>query len=153
MYGTEQGFAAYAQERGYDVPEGNVAAALRRATTYIDGTYGARFLGVPTAGLSQLQAWPRTGVPGIDAAQVPERVTFAAYEAALVELRAPGSLSVTVTPGKRIVEVKAGSAGVRYSDKGDAVEGATPVLTVVEGLLAPFLRPLVDVPVMLRSIG
>lgn len=141
-YGTEAGFTEYAAAMGYTVPDGAVLPAIVRGSVYVDGVYGDRFTGRPTDP-NQDRAWPRTGaaVFGSTLASdiVPKRVEHAAYEAALAELRAPGSLSIVVTPNKRIVEVKAGSAGVRYSDQGDAVDGAIPVLTVVEGLLAPLL--------------
>ncbi|MDF1599718.1 hypothetical protein PZ895_08000 [Mesorhizobium sp. YIM 152430] len=141
-YGTEAGFTEYAAAMGYTVPTGDVLPAIVRGSVYVDGVYGERFTGVQ-ADMMQERAWPRIGATAfgtsIAPSITPKRVEHAAYEAALAELRAPGSLSIVVTPSKRIVEVKAGSAGVRYSDQGDAIDGAIPVLTVVEGLLAPLL--------------
>lgn len=140
-YGTDIGFADYAAAAGYDIPSGNVAAARQRGSTYIDGTYGARFLGSPTGGLDQERAWPRTGVPGIAVDQIPQRVINASYEAALIELGEPGALSVTGSAAERIKRLKAGSAEIEYAD-GSASFSAdlSPIATVIEGLLAPLLR-------------
>lgn len=154
MYGTEAGFTAYTQERGYTVPAGDVGAALHRATTYIDGTYGARFLGIPTDGLVQLEEWPRTGVPGVPSDKTPVRVEYAAYEAALAELVSPGSLSVTVTSSARVVREKVGDLEVQYANPGsDAVLDAMPRLTAVEGLLSPFLMREAPAGVKIWALG
>lgn len=153
MYGTEAGFTAYATARGYTVPAGNIGAALLRATTYIDGVYGVRFLGIQTDGLVQLDEWPRTGVSGVPTDEVPARVENATYEAALAELRTPGSLSVTVDPARRVKRQKVDTIEREFFEPGSDVAGsATPILTIIEGLLSPFL--IVETSgLILRSIG
>jgi hypothetical protein len=153
MYGTEAGFTAYAQERGYIVPAGDVGAALHRATTYIDGTYGARFLGIPTDGLVQVDAWPRTGVPGVASDAIPAKVEYAAYEAALAELKQTGSLSRTVDPSRLVKRQKVDTIEREFFEPGkDVAAVATPILTIIEGLLSPFL--MVETSnLFLRSIG
>lgn len=142
-YGDDNELRLYAEARGIVLPEGSLGAVRQIGSVYVDGVYGPRFPGQPTGGIEQERAWPRTGATAFGQALsptlIPRRVVEASYEAAIAEHLAPGSLSIVVTPNKRIVEVKAGSAGVRYSDQGDAIEGAVPVLTVVEGLLAPLL--------------
>src|ERR1700754_2341040 len=105
-YGTDEGFAAWALANGHTVPAALTPAVARlRGSNYIDATYGQRFSGVPTGGVEQERAWPRTGAsaygnPIADTA-VPGAVVNASYEAALLELKSPGSLSVIVTPGRR----------------------------------------------------
>ncbi|PWJ80638.1 hypothetical protein C7441_112180 [Pseudaminobacter salicylatoxidans] len=139
-YGTDDGFQAYADTNGYDVPSGNVTAARNRGSIYIDGTYGDRFMGLPTGGLDQERTWPRIGVPGIADNVVPQRVINASYEAALLELREPGSLSVVTSGSARVVREKVGDLEVQYANPGgDALADATPIVTVIEGLLAPLL--------------
>ncbi len=142
-YGTDEGFRAYADANGYDVPSGNVTAARNRGSIYIDGTYGDRFMGFPTGGLDQERAWPRTSVPGIADNVVPHRVINASYEAALIEMREPGGLSVVTSGSARVIREKVGDLEVQYANpSGDALADATPVVTVIEGLLAPLLAKL-----------
>ncbi|MER8422032.1 DnaT-like ssDNA-binding protein [Mesorhizobium sp. M1329] len=65
-----------------------------------------RFPGVPTGGLAQVQAWPRTGatVYGTTLASdlIPQRVIDASYEAAYLELVKPGSLPISFDPSKKV---------------------------------------------------
>ncbi|WP_428029805.1 DnaT-like ssDNA-binding protein [Ancylobacter sp.] len=150
-YGTLAGWRAYATARGNGAPtsatDANGDAALLRASAYIDGLYGIRFAGRPTGGATQALAWPRTGAvdyygQSIPPDSIPDRVVSAAYEAALLELASPGSLTVTLTPDQRKVLTKVdkiewevitrGKAGVGFAD-------ATPTSTLIEGLLWPLL--------------
>lgn len=142
-YGSDDAFAAYATAAGYDVPEGNIPAARQRGSAYIDGSYGARFMGVATGGLEQEREWPRTGVPGLADDVIPKRVENASYEAALIELREPGSLSAIIS-GTSVVkrEKVEGAVEVEYavSDKTDIATAALPIVTIIEGMLAPLLK-------------
>lgn len=146
-YGTEAGFTEYAAAMGYTVPAGDVLPAIVRGSVYVDGVYGERFTGVQ-ADMMNDRAWPRIGatIYGSTLASdvIPNRVIHAAYEAALAELRAPGSLSIIVSGSARVVREKVGDLEVQYANPGsDAVLDAQPVLTVIEGLLAPLLsRPM-----------
>ncbi len=144
-YGTDEGFEDYCDANGYAVPNGSVPAARARGSAFVDGAYGDRFTGVPTDGVDQDRAWPRTGATAFGQAilstLVPKRVEHAAYEAALIEMQTPGSLSAVVTGSARVVREKVGELEVQYANPGaDAVADATPVVTAIEGLLAPLLR-------------
>ena len=151
MYGTLAGWRSYATSRGNGAPaladDAAADAALLRASAYIDGLYGRRFSGRPTGGASQEREWPRTGAvdyygQSLDAGTIPDRVVSASYEAAILELASPGSLTVTLTPDQRKVLTKVdkieweiiarGKAGVGFAD-------ATPTSTLIEGLLWPLL--------------
>lgn len=147
-YGDDTAFAAWMAANGYALPVGAPTAAVlrQRGSTYIDGLYGPRFGGVPTGGFVQERAWPRTGAcaygSSIDDAVIPEAVVQASFFAAYAEAVSLGSLSATYTPGtaKVLTEVK----GIKWEVVGDASKpGAmVPVISAVEGLLAPFLiRP------------
>lgn len=100
-YGSVSGADAYHLARGHTAWTGSTAtklAALIRASAYIDATYGQRFVGIPVSIFSHAVAWPRSGAV-VHCTAVPEDLTpsaviNAAYEAALIELTAPGSLSV-----------------------------------------------------------
>ncbi|MRX33216.1 DnaT-like ssDNA-binding protein [Aminobacter sp. MDW-2] len=145
-YGTNEGFTAYAAAAGYAVPAGDIAAARQRGSTYIDGTYGARFSGLPTGGIEQERAWPRTGATAYGNALadgiIPLRVVNASYEAALLELQSPGSLSAVVSGSSLVKRERVeGAVEVEYavSDKTDLATAARPVVTVIDGLLAPLL--------------
>ena len=62
-YGDDSGLAAYLAAQGYVLPEGAATLAVlrQRGSDYLDGLYGAQFRGVPTDGVTQERAWPRTG--------------------------------------------------------------------------------------------
>lgn len=147
-YGTDEGFAAWAAAAGHTVPAGTVAAARQRGSTYIDGAYGPRFAGTPTAGVDQEREWPRTGATDrfgtvLASTFIPQRVVHASYEAALQELREPGSLSVVGSTALRVKRERVdGAVEVEYHAPGSGSLAAemTPVITTIEGLLAPLLR-------------
>lgn len=145
-YGSDDGFASWASDNGYTVPSGTVATARQRGSAYVDGLYEPRFPGSPTGGLSQERAWPRTGAEdrhgnAIASNVTPDRVVWASYEAALLELTTPGQLSVLTSEGERLKRLKAGSVELEYSENArlSAVESAAPVSTRIDGLLYPLL--------------
>ncbi len=159
-YGTNEGFTAYATAAGYTVPSGDVAQARQRGSTYIDGAYGGRFVGVPTDGVDQERAWPRTGATAfgnaLSTTLIPVRVINASYEAALLELKSPGSLSTTVDPAKRVKREKVDVIEREFFDPADLPLGGIlgPVTSTIEGLLAPLLMPDTgDINVGIWSVG
>lgn len=148
-YGTDEDFATWADDNGYTVPEGLTAAVLRqRGSAYLDGLYGARFVGTPTDGFSQERAWPRTDAEAygtaISSDTVPVAIEQASYFAAYQESVSPGSLSVVATASAAIKREKIDVIETEYvTGSGDVLKDATPVLSAIEGLVAPFLtRPL-----------
>jgi hypothetical protein len=80
---------------------------------------------------------------------IPDAVVKASYVAALADAKAPGSLSVTYTPGTTKVLTKVDK--IEWDVIGDASEPGSmiPVLSAVEGLLAPFLTPVGGFPAIL----
>ena len=152
-YGDDAGFQAWATENDYTVPAGTVAAARQRGSVYIDGTYYARFPGVPAGGASQERAWPRKSAVdrygnALPDDEVPQRVINASYEAALLELQTPGFFSKTYAAAERkvLTEVK----GIKWTVVGDSKGqmANVPISTTIEGILAPLLVP-ADIPVAL----
>lgn len=154
-YGTDEAFAAWLVENGYALPDSAPSAPVlrQRGATYIDGTYGARFSGHPTGGFAQERAWPRTGACAygqpIGDTVIPSLVVLASYAAAWQEASEPGSLSVSGSEATRLKREKVeGAVEVEYQ----AFEGPfsasslVTVLTDVEGLLAPFLKPAGGIP-------
>lgn len=147
-YGTDEAAQAYWAAAGYTVPDGTVAAARQRGSVYIDGTYGWRFPGQPTGGANQERAWPRTGAVdiygnAIAPDTIPQAVVNASYEAALLELQSPGSLSaVTSTAGRVTMERVEGAVTVQYASPiagSDIVADNTPVSTLIAGILYPII--------------
>lgn len=147
-YGSDDGFATWASDNGYTVPSGTVATARQRGSVYIDGAYDARFPGYPTGGVSQERAWPRTDAEdrygnAIGINDIPDRVVQASYEAALLELTTPGSLTTAIAPGKVRKRVKVeGAVEVEYAVNSvgrDAVMEQQVMSTRIEGLLYPLL--------------
>jgi hypothetical protein len=145
-YGTEAGFTAYAGSVAATIPAGNVPAALSRASAYIDGRYGRRFVGTRTGGYAQERAWPRTGAVtaegfAVPADAVPAAVISATYEAALRELAEPGSLSPDYLASDAVTKLKAGSVELTFATPDASLgSGASqPVFTIIDEMLADLL--------------
>lgn len=156
-YGTETGFEAWLEANGYALPGGVEAAVLmERGSNYIDGHYGARFSGQPTGGFAQARSWPRTGATAFGSSipddVVPDAVIRASYAAAWQEASAPGSLSVTGSAATAVKREKVeGAVEVEYQAQSGPLtaESLSPVLTVVEGLLLPFLGSAAAMPAIM----
>lgn len=126
-----------------DLTEAVREQALRRATTWVDATYGSRFIGVPGYPRVQALAWPRTGATdaggyAVAADSIPVEIVRATAEAALREALSPGSLSPDYVASAAVVREKVGPLEVEYRGSSGA-SAVQPVLTVVDGLLAPLL--------------
>lgn len=137
-YGLDQGFNDWLVANGHLLPESAAEAGVLRlrAATYIDATYGNRFVGVPAGGAGQERAWPRT----VHGGAVPAAVVEACYQAAWFEANNPGGLvkaGAAVSAVKRekvdTIEVEYASAQVPFT------AALTPVISIVDGLLAPYL--------------
>jgi len=153
-YGNNDGFIAYAEAAGYVIPDGTqetaITAARQRGSLVID-RYERFFSGTRTGGFAQERAWPRTGASTYYGeaigAEIPAAIVNASYEAAFLELTNPGSLSPVVTGSATVKREKIGQLEVEYSTSSstniaDLVAMATPVVTTIEGLLWPFLIPI-----------
>ncbi len=148
-YGDDNAFTAWLATNGFSLPPGAPAVAVlrQRGSAYLDGLYGARFPGAPSGGFSQERAWPRTGAVAygqpIPENIIPAAIEQASYFAALREAQQPGSLAATVTPGRQVKREKVEGAVERefFEAGSDAASNATPVLTAVDGLVAPYLAP------------
>lgn len=145
-YGDDTAFAAWLTSNGYTLPVGAPAPGVlrQRGAAYIDGLYGSRFTGVPTGGLAQERAWPRTGATAYKTAipddVIPVRVEQASYFAALQEANEPGSLAVSASAAGTIKRERIDVIDTEYfAGSGDAVADATVRIAAVEGLLGPFL--------------
>ena len=143
FYGSASAFQAYCTARGYTVPAGDVEQALTRSSAYIDGMYASRFPGRKAGGRSQELAWPRVGATDaegeiIASGEVPIEVDHAAYEAALRELRAPGSLNPDYVASQAVKREAIGPISTEYFGSGSAGD-VRPVLGVIDGLLAGLL--------------
>ena len=137
MYGSLEGWRAYATERGNSAPtdaaDADATAALVRASDHIRYRYVANLL------------------PGYD--ETLSVVEPATYEAANLELATPGFFVTTYTPAnqKVLTEVK----GIKWQVVGDAKSAfsAAPVSTLIEAMFDPFLTD-ADAPYFaFRSVG
>lgn len=152
-YGTKEGFQQYAEDHGYVIPDGTtdaqIVAAMLRGSLFID-RYEPKFSGTRTGGYNQERAWPRTGAvtyygQEIPSDAVPQPVINASYEASFLELIDPGSLSPVVTGNSIAKKEKVGELEVEYAvssstSSADVVAAATPVVTIIDGLLWQFFR-------------
>jgi hypothetical protein len=157
-YGTDEDFSAWLSENGYAMPDGAPALAVlrQRGSIYVDGLYGMRFVGEKSGGWEQERAWPRTGAyaggSAIPGDVVPLPIIHASYEAALQEAREPESLSIIGSAAERVKREKVdGAVEVEYQAASASEFAGTivPVMTVIEGMLAPFLRPVGGFPSIL----
>lgn len=160
-YGSDQAFTDWAAENGYVTSSGDltVAQLRQRASDYLDGLYGAQLRGVPTGGIDQERAWPRTGAmawktPVADDV-IPRNVIIASYHAAIQEATKPGSLAVSAANSGALKRKKIDTIEKEYFEgSGNAVTDNTLRLSAVEGLLAPFLIPETSAPCLgLWAVG
>lgn len=153
FYGTSDAANGYFADRGNaawaEAGDDERIAALVRGSQVLDGLYEPRFPGRRAGGYEQALSWPRANAvtangEAIAEDTVPLPVTYAAYEAAAAELAAPGSLTPVVTATRQVRREKVGSLETEYAvaaSPADLIAAARPVLTVLDGLLYPFLRP------------
>lgn len=143
--------AAYATARGltFAISGGTNAAdaeaAARRATTWLDATFRARFPGRKANGRSQALEWPRVDAcdasgEAIASDEVPNEIVSALCEAAIREKASPGSLSPDVTPGKVKKSAKVGDIAVEYAVGSGTVSEQRPVATVINDILGSLLK-------------
>jgi hypothetical protein len=122
-------------------PEDDAEAALRRATTWIDGRFGGRFTGVKANGREQALQWPRKYAKDSDgfeiaSDEVPDEIIRATCEAACRELASPGALSPDVKAGEVITAASvSGAVSVQYA-LNTGVDGQRPIATVIDDILA-----------------
>jgi hypothetical protein len=147
-YATLAAAVAYAEARGLAFPGDNEEAseqALRRATSWIDATYRARFMGQRRYWRKQALEWPRYGV--VDASGypiafdvIPVEIVRATIEAAVREYAAPNSLTPDFDRGGLIKSVSAGSVAVTFAD-GAGLSGSSfaRVLESFDAILGPLL--------------
>lgn len=151
-YASIETINAYAVKHGASFPitgddtlatEAAIAAAeaaARRATAWIDGEYGPRFIGEP-ASASQALEWPRSGAwfrgEELPDDTIPRQIIEAMCEAAIRELAKPGSMSPDLKRGGRIKAVGAGSARVEFMDGAPA----ETTFKTIDGKLAALLAP------------
>lgn len=153
FYGTLAAADAYFAERANGswaaASKDDRQAALIRGSQAVDSLYEPRFAGRRAGGYDQALSWPRSAAitangEAIAEGAVPLPVTYAAYEAAAVELAEVGSLTPVIVAARTVKREKVGPLETEYAAGGssaDMVAAARPVLTMLDGLLYPFLRP------------
>lgn len=131
-YGADLGFETWLETMGYELPAGVPDTAILRArgSAYLDGAYEALWTGNRTDGVSQADAWPRTGaklncVTAIADNIIPTAIVNAAYRAAWLEASTPGVLSASFSAGQRVKRQRVEGAVEReFFDDGGATIGS-----------------------------
>lgn len=119
-------------------------AALLRASEYIDARYESMWTGWPVNRRAQIRNWPRSAAYDIYGDlilenEIPTEIEDATYELALIELVTPGKLNPVVTMSDRKTSVSVeGAVSVTYANT-SGIESYRPVVTVVDGILAPLM--------------
>jgi len=152
-YGNAADFETYWEERGMELPAADAAdieSALLVASEWIDGTFGALFIGYKTGGYLQEREWPRYGaftntIPSYVFAnnEIPGEMDKATYEAAYRQLVSPGSLLVDYTPGKYKRVSIDGAVSVDYAQFSSSAE-IQKTFPAIERLLAVLLAGWAD---------
>lgn len=137
--GSDAGFQDWMTLRGHTPPAGAPTPAVlrQRATDYIDAVYGPRLIGDQTVD------------PLLTALET------ATYIAAWHEANNPGSLSVSASQAGAVKRRKVDVIEIEYFEgSGDALTDGTLRLSLVEGILGPYLRGRGDANgLLLRAIG
>lgn len=159
-YGDDTGFASWLIDNGYVLPGTAPSPAVlrNRGSQYIDAVYGSRFLGSVVDALQERQ-WPRERaiVNGklLPSDVVPPAVINASYQAAYQEGVKQGSLTAIGTSSGAVKRVKVGQIEKEYQTaKDDGTASAiTPLISIVDGMLAPFLKDEDLVSLGIWSVG
>lgn len=146
-YGDDSTFSTWLTDNGYTLPVTAPALAVlrNRGSQYIDAVYGDRFIGL-IASFDQDRQWPRTGASlrgvAIPSDVVPVAITNASFYAAYQEATNPGSLTVVGSSATAVKRVKVGQIEKEYqgsSSEDGSAAFLTPLISVVDGMLAPYL--------------
>lgn len=167
-YSDDATFTTWLTDNGYTLPSGAPSEAVlrQRGSVYVDATYGPRFRGTPTDGVTQERAWPRTGasvygatVPDTD---VPLAVIHASFMAAWAEANDEGVLEAIASGAQTIKRERVDVIETEYQDANRTAENMpydplapsaiTPILSRIDGLLKPYLV-LADYGLGIWSIG
>ncbi len=153
FYGTLAAADAYFADRAniswLDGGDDDRQAALVRGSQAVDSLYEPRFTGRRAGGYDQALSWPRSEAMTVDGETIaddalPLVVIYAAYEAAALELSEPGSLTPVIVAARTVKREKVGPLETEYAvadTSDDMIAAARPVLTMLDGLLYPLLRP------------
>lgn len=136
--GSDSAFEAWMDARGHALPAGAPTAAVLRqlATDYIGAVYGPRLVGDQTVD------------PLLTALET------ATYIAAWHEANNPGSLSAAASASGVVKRRKLDVLETEFFEgSGDVVADATVRLSIVEGLLAPYLKPVAVAGIGLWAVG
>ncbi|MGU3575645.1 DnaT-like ssDNA-binding protein [Brucellaceae bacterium C25G] len=158
-YGTDEQFTQWLLDNGYTLPDDAPSPAVlrQRGSQYIDAVYGDRFIG-RVASFDQERAWPRIGASlrgtAIPTEVVPQAVIYASFIAAYEDATNPGSLSVVGSVSGAVTREKVGELEVQYAGpQSDGALSLTPLISTVDGMLAPYLRDLNANCFFIRSVG
>lgn len=153
-YDTLENLAAYAVSMGLSFPITGSAeiiaaaeAAARRATSWLDGAYRSKFVGYRRMGRAQAREFPRQGaystVPPYNTIainEIPYELKQAEALVAAQELASPNSMTPVVNMAQQIKSVSVeGAVSVSYLTP-QGPQSSVPVLTALDGILAPLLR-------------
>lgn len=143
-------FRAYCGNVGHDLDgktDQELEQALRRATVWLDSTYGLRFIGEP-ATVEQSLEWPRKNAvwrgSTLPSDTIPRQIRNATSEAAWREATTPGSLAPDYDGSKQVKRLREKVGDLEeeteYADSASSKEAATPVFSVIDGMLIGFVR-------------
>lgn len=126
---------------------GEKESALRRAVSWLDGSYNTRWPGVRKNGRLQARAWPRSAATdnegfSIDDTTIPSEVMRAQIAAALIEAVIPGALAPMLQNDRFVTSERIDVITTTYERIREDVPGVIfPALSAVEYILAGIVIP------------
>ena len=123
-YGNATAYRTYHTERGVSVcsvTDPQISAALLVSSEWIDSKYRSMFDGTKVGLRSQVREWPRVSAFDyhgylISSDSVPDEITSASYEAALIHLTGAQALSVNWTPAQYRSVAIDGAISLEYAN-------------------------------------
>ncbi|MEE8308387.1 MAG: DnaT-like ssDNA-binding protein, partial [Gammaproteobacteria bacterium] len=118
--------------------------ARLRGSEYIDHTFRDSFPGWKTGGRAQIREWPRLSAYDrngelLPSDEVPIEVEEASYEADLLELVTPGTLSPVYDPSAQVREESPGGGIMVEYTAPHGPKSVNKTITIIGGILSPVL--------------
>ncbi len=126
FYGTANGFKQYFAERNREVDpiytDSQIEGVLLVASEWLDNSYSDKWVGLKTGGFEQSRSWPRQAAVEntypyhtYPPTEIPKKVEYGTYEAAIRQLNEQGYLLKDFTPNQYDSVSVVGAVSVQYN--------------------------------------
>lgn len=148
-YGTDEGFDAWLEGQGLELPAGAPAVSVLRqiGSSYVDAAYESRLqCSRRTGGFNQELAWPRIG-HAINGEAVPDDLipmqwVNASYRAAYLEAIQPGWATGSADPNRVVKRERVeGAVDIEYFGGKEAGDSGTALGMTADALIGGMVGP------------